>query len=99
MKTEIIIHAPDHSVEKESISIIVEKNLQGKIDTYIRKHAKPESTIRVELSLKRENDNQSAGKLIISFEGKSWRSERENFDNVHDLVNHLFTHLKDQLAK
>lgn len=99
MSTEVIIHAPDYTVERDSINIIVEKNLHWKIDSYIKKHNKWDDTVRVELTLKRENDKQAAGKLIITISGKSYRSERENFDNVHDLVNHLFTHLKDQLAK
>ena len=99
MSTEVIIHAPDYAVERESIGIIVEKNLQWKIDTYIKKHLKWDDLVRVELTLKREKDTQASGKLVIAMAGKSYRSERENFDNVHDLVNHLFTHLKDQLAK
>lgn len=99
MNTEIIVHAPEFAVEKESINIIIEKNLQGKLDTYINKHTKPDSVVRIELTLKRANEKQASGKLSLLLEWKLWRSERENFDNVHDLVNHLFTHLKDQLAK
>ncbi len=99
MKTEIIVHAPDFAVERESIDIIIEKNLQWKIDTYIKKHTKPDSVVRLELTLKRANEKQASGKLSLLLEWKPWRSERENFDNVHDLVNHLFTHLKEQLAK
>ncbi len=99
MSTEIIIHAPDYTVERDSISIIIEKNLQGKIDSYIKKHNKVDESVRVEITLKREKDTQASGKLVVTIAGKSFRSERENFDNVHDLVNHLFTHLKDQLAK
>jgi hypothetical protein len=99
MSTEVIIHAPDYSVERDSISIIIDKNLQGKIDSYIKKHNKADESVRVEITLKREKDTKASGKLVITIAGKSYRSERENFDNVHDLVNHLFTHLKDQLAK
>lgn len=99
MKSEIILHAPDYSVERDSINIIIEKNLVGKIDTYVKKHNKWDAPIRVELTLKREKDTQASGKLVVTIAWKSYRSERENFDNVHDLVNHLFTHLKEQLAK
>lgn len=98
MNTEIILHAPEYSVERESIMIIIEKNLTGKLDAYLKKYHKSEKPIRVDLTLKRENDGQSAGKLIITLDGKSYRSERENFDNLHDLVNHLFGHIKDQLV-
>jgi YbbR domain-containing protein len=100
MNTEIIIHASDYPVEKESIHTYVDLNLAGKMDTYIQKIAKDESDpVRVELTVKKENDGQAAGKLIISTSKVSYRSERENFNNLSDLVNHLFTHIKDQMAK
>jgi hypothetical protein len=59
MKTEVILRAPDYSVENESIRIIIENNIEGKLDGYLRKLHKSENPIRIELSLKRENDNQS----------------------------------------
>lgn len=96
---EIIVHAADYPVESESIRIIIDKNLSWKLDSYIKKHEQPNSPVRVELTLKREKDNQAQWKLIISVGPKSYRSERENFDNLADLINHLFTHIKDQMAK
>jgi hypothetical protein len=59
MNTEIIVHAHEYDVERNSINIIIQKNLEGKIDAYIRKHTKPTSHIRLELTLKRENETQS----------------------------------------
>lgn len=99
MNTEIIVHAPEFTTERESIDIIIKSNLEWKVDSYIKKHNKWGDVIRVELTLKRPNEKQASGKLVITIAWKSYRSERENFDNVHDLVNHLFTHLKDQLSK
>jgi hypothetical protein len=66
MNPEIIIHASDYPVEKESLEIIVEKNLNGKMDSYIKKHEKPNSPVRVELTAKRESDGKATGKLILS---------------------------------
>ena len=97
--TQIIIHAADYSVEKESLHILIEKNLAGKMDSYIRKHEKPNSPVRVELTTKRESDGKATGKLVLSVGPKSYRSEREYFDSLSDLVNHLFTHVKEQMAK
>ena len=96
---EIIIHAADYQVEKESLHILIEKNLAGKMDSYIRKHEKPNSPVRVELTVKKESDGKSTGKLVLSVGPKSYRSEREHFDSLSDLVNHLFTHVKEQMAK
>ena len=98
MSTEIILHAADYPTERDSIEAIIDKNLSGKLDSYIKKLHKWAESIRVELTLKRENDGKASGKLIIILNMKSYRSERENFDNLHDLVNHLFGHIKDQLV-
>lgn len=96
--TQIIIHAPDYTVERESIETIIHSNLSGKLDAYLKKFHKSENPIRVELTLKKENDGQAQGKLVISLDTKTYRSERENFNNLHDLVNHLFGHIKDQMV-
>lgn len=98
MNTEIILHLPEYSTERESITLIVENNLTGKLDSYLKKLHIGENPVRVELTLKREKDGKSGGKLSITVSGKSYRSEREHFENVHDLVNHLFGHVKDQLV-
>ena len=98
MSTEIILHAADYPTERDSIETIIDKNLSGKLDSYIKKLHKWDEPIRVELTLKRENDGQATGKLVITLNKKSYRSERENFDNLYDLVNHLFGHIKDQLV-
>ena len=99
MNPEIIIHAADYPIEKESLSILIGKNLAWKMDSYIKKHEKPNSPVRIELTTKRESDGKATGKLILSIWPKSYRSEREHFDNLSDLVNHLFTHIKEQMAK
>ncbi len=96
---EIIIHAADYPVEKESLQILIEKNLSGKMDTYIKKNHKEWSPVRVELSVKKDPDNKASGKLTVTVGGNSYLSKRESFDNLADLVNHLFTHLKEQMAK
>lgn len=52
---EIIIHASDFSDEmKKSLYEYVEKNLSGKLDSYIKKHEKPNSPVRVDLTVKKK---------------------------------------------
>jgi hypothetical protein len=54
METEIILHAPDFSdAMKTSLHGYVEKNLSGKLDSYIKKHEKPNSPVRVDLGVKK----------------------------------------------
>ncbi len=96
---EIIVHAADYPVERDSIHSWIESNLSGKLDSYIKKHEKPNSPVRLELTLKRESDGKATWKIALSVWPKTYRSVREHFDNLNDLVNHLFTHLKEQMAK
>lgn len=64
---EIIIHAADYNeVVRESIGIYIDKNLSGKMDSYIKKHEKPNSPVRVELTVKKEKDGKASGKLMLS---------------------------------
>lgn len=97
---EIILHAPDFSdAMKTSLHGYVEKNLSGKLDSYIKKHEKPNSPVRVDLGVKKWKDGKYDGKVTLSIGPKAYRSDREGFANLDDLVNHLFTHVKDQMAK
>jgi len=76
----------------------MEKNLSGKLDTYIKKTAKEGDKIRAEITLTRDKAGTS-GKLEISFPGNTFRSSRENYSKLDDLINHLFVHIKEQMAK
>jgi hypothetical protein len=37
-------------------------------------------------------------KISASFDWDTYRSEREDFKNLDDLINHLFEHIKWQLS-
>lgn len=98
MNTEIIVHASEFLNEGEYIHAEIEKNLTGKLDSYIRRLAKEWDKIRAEITLTRNNLG-SSGKLDISFPGHSFRSSRENYAKLDDLINHLCIHIKEQMAK
>lgn len=98
MTHEIIIHAPQFTNESEYINTEVGNNLSGKLDAYIRKMAKEDDKIRAELTLTRDKLG-STGKLEISFPGHAYRSSRENYAKLDDLINHLFIHIKEQMGK
>lgn len=64
--TEIIVHASDFSNEmKKSLYEYAEKNLTGKLDSYIKKHEKPNSPVRVDLTVEKEKDGEYRGKVIL----------------------------------
>lgn len=95
---EIILHAEEYKNEEEFIRHEIEKNLTGKLDTYLKKHVHEGDKIRVEVTITPDKKWKS-GKVEVSFPGGSVRSEREHFEKMDDLIHHLFTHLKEQLAK
>ncbi len=96
--TEIILHAVEFQNERGFIEWEINKNLRGKLDTYITKHKKEDGKIRVEVTLVRGKHGIN-GKVHITISGQSFHVEREDFEKLEDLINHLFSHLKDQLAK
>jgi predicted PilT family ATPase len=98
MTNEIIIHASEFQNESEYIQSEVESNITGKLDAYIRKTAKEWDKIRVELTLTRDKLG-TTGKLEVSFPGHAFRSSRENYTKLDDLINHLFVHIKEQMGK
>ncbi|MBC7503731.1 hypothetical protein H7169_02070 [Candidatus Gracilibacteria bacterium] len=98
MNTEIILHANDLQDKSAMIYHEIDKNIIGKLDAYIRKTVKEGDKIRIELTLIRDKIGIT-GKLIISFPGGIYRSARENFLKLEDLINHLFSHVKEQMGK
>lgn len=82
----------------EFINNEIKKNLAWKLDAYIRKTAKEDDTIRTEMTLIRDKQ-WLTGKLEVSFPGSTFRSSRENYTKLDDLLNHLFVHIKEQMAK
>jgi len=98
MTHEIIVHAPEYQNEAEYIHHEIESNLSGKLDAYLKRTTKEGDKIRAELTLTRSKLGNT-GKLEISFPGSSYRSSRENYAKLDDLINHLFIHIKEQMGK
>jgi hypothetical protein len=98
MNTEIIVHASEFHNEAEFIRNEIAKNVSGKLDAYIKRQAKEVDVVRVEMTLDRVKLG-TTGKLEVSFPGHSYRSSRENYAKLDDLINHLFVHIKEQMAK
>jgi hypothetical protein len=99
--TQIILHADETFSEatRTSLHEYINKDLHGKLDSYIKKHEKPNSPVRVELTVKHAKEKSFDGKLVVTVGHAQYRSEREAFRDLKDLVFHLFTHVKEQMAK
>lgn len=99
MNVSIILRASDFENEKAFLEAEIEKNLTGKLDSYIRPHLREHNdTVRLEANFERGKEGFH-GKLVLTLPDITVRSSRENFEKLDDLVSHLFTHLKTQLAK
>jgi uncharacterized membrane protein len=99
MKMEIIVHAKEFAVEREYIDSVVAKNLNERLDSYLKKYEKDGGEGRVELTLTRAKHEKFNGKLSLWLDGKTFRSDREDFQKFDDLIDHLFIHIKDQMDK
>ncbi len=105
MKIETIVHANDFTTERELIEIEVNKNISGKLSAYLKKYDTPDSIIRIDVMVTRDKkkDERSkstvSGKVKIVADGNSFLSEREGFEKLEDLINHLFTHIKEKMMR
>ncbi len=99
MNTQVIVHADEFGNERGFIDHEISKNLSGKLDAYIKKYEKPDAEGRLELTLGHTKNGEFSGKLSLSVDGKTFRAERNDYKKLDDLISHLFTHIKEQLAK
>lgn len=101
MKYDIILHAREFENENDFIRDAIDKNLEWKLNSYLKPHLQDEDNdvIKLEASLERWKEGFH-GKVILTLpDGTTVRSSRENFEKLDDLISHLFTHIKTQLAK
>lgn len=99
MNLQIILHASEFENEKEFLNREIEKNMTGKLDSYIRPHlSENNDSVRVEAHFNRAKTGFD-GKIVVTLPGTTIRSSREGFEKLDDLVSHLFTHIKTQLVK
>lgn len=99
MELQVKIHIDKLLEEsREVIDRLVETNLNNKLDSYLKKFTKNDAEGTIEVSLEKNKKGEFNGKIQANLDGNSYRSEREDFKNLDDLINHLFDHVKVQLA-
>lgn len=101
----LIVRANEFTVEKELIDREIDRNIHGKLDVYLKKFTTPDSETQIEVTITRDMKKEekpkatASGKVIVHINGKTFRAEREGFEKLEDLINHLFTHIKTQMGK
>jgi len=100
MEPQIIIQIDDSAEHDREVIHRLVSDSMGKVDSYLKKYEnKPDATVRIEFSVKKNHDDSFHGKLHANIDGKIILFEREKFRKLDDLINHAFQHLKEQLSK
>jgi len=84
-------------IEKDTIINLFDKNINWKLDSYLKKFDKTDSDILIEMKLKRDNIWKFEWRLSLSADWNLINCNRENFNKLPDLINHLFAHIKEQI--
>lgn len=86
-------------VDNAAIDRLIEANLSGKLDSYLKRYAKPDQEILLNITLEEDAKKRFSGSLLIKADGTEYHSSRDIFDSLEDLVNHLFDHIKEQMTR
>lgn len=94
MSYTLVVHADESA--RSAAERISRENLDTKLDSYLASFAEKE--IHVDLKITTHNPGYS-GILNVSIVPESWHYERERYERLDDLINHLFDKLKENLSK
>jgi len=91
------------SQDKEKlVKDIVEKNLDGKMDSYFKKiYTKKETAeIRIDYTIQEDKKGKYEGSFKFNYDGKNFLyTNKRAFKFVEDIVNHAFKRFKEFLSK
>ncbi len=85
----------------EDIKKLVEKNLTGKLDRYLKSilDNKEDAEIIIDISIKKNKQWKYEWSFRFDIDGKLIVYHNDvPFKNINDLVNHAFDHLKQSLS-
>lgn len=101
MEMQIKIHTwKDLEESREVIERLVDENLNTKLDNYLQRFSNKSDVEGItELHADKNKKGLFDAKLQVSIDGNSYRYEREDYKNLDDLINHLFDHFKEELAR
>lgn len=99
MKLEKKLQLKNLEHDKAVVERLVDENLSGKLDKYLKKLDGADVEGEVSLVLEENKIGRFNGTLNVTVDGKSFHYAREDFKKLDDLINHLFDHLKDDLGK
>ncbi|MDD5213592.1 MAG: hypothetical protein PHG82_04165 [Candidatus Gracilibacteria bacterium] len=100
MTTKVLKHLNGEGISEEVVDRLISENLENKLDHYLAKFdSKEDAESTFEIFLKTNKKGLFDGKLLVKIDGVLHPFSREDYKKLDDLVNHLFDHLKEELAK
>jgi len=97
MEIKVILHVSETS--KEVVERLVKENLEHKVSAYLKKYEdKADAEGVIELTVEKNKKDLFDAKLIANLDSDQFVFEREDYENLDDLVNNLFKHLKEELS-
>jgi len=97
MEIKVILHVVDSA--KEVVERLVKENLEHKVSAYLKKYEdKKDAEGTIELTVDKNKKDLFNAKLIVNLDTDQFVFEREDYENLEDLVNNLFKHLKEELS-
>ncbi|MEI8092415.1 MAG: hypothetical protein WCG98_09965 [bacterium] len=87
---------------QDNIKVIVQKNIDGKLDSYLKKiyKNKPDAEVRIDYKMQLNKQGKYECGFIFDFDGERFiYDSKVAFKFPEDLVNHAFKHFKEFLSK
>jgi hypothetical protein len=85
--------------DKIVVERLVEDNLSWKLDNYLQQFKSEDIEWKLSLTIEKNKKDLFNWSFQMTVKGKRFRYKREDYKKLDDLVNHLFDHLKEDLAK
>ncbi|MDQ7009570.1 MAG: hypothetical protein Q9M94_04745 [Candidatus Gracilibacteria bacterium] len=97
MEIKVILHTEETT--KDVVERLVKENLDHKVSAYLKKYEnKKDAEGTIELKVEKNKKDLFNAKLIANLDTDEFIFEREDYENLDDLVNNLFKHLKEELS-
>ena len=97
MEIKVILHTEETT--KDVVERLVKENLEHKVSAYLKKYEdKKDAEGVIELTVEKNKKDLFNAKLIANLDADQFVFEREDYENLDDLVNNLFKHLKEELS-
>lgn len=97
MEIKVILHTDETT--KDVVERLVKENLDHKVSAYLKKYEdKKDAEWSIDLKVEKNKKDLFDAKLIANLDSDEFIFEREDYENLDDLVNNLFKHLKEELS-